>query len=58
MQMTRLNTASGYIPSYTRTKLTDTLHVTFGFRTDYEFITKSDMRTIVKDTKKIPIKKL
>lgn len=57
MQMTRLNTASGYIPSYTRTKLTDTLHETFGFRTDYEFITKSDMRTIVKNTKKIPTKK-
>lgn len=40
MQMTLLNTASGYIPSYTRTELTDSLHKTFGFRTDYEFITK------------------
>lgn len=53
MQMTLLNTASGYIPSYTRTKLTDTLHKMFGFRTDYEFITKSSMRTIIKDTKQI-----
>ncbi len=34
MQMTLLNTASGYIPSYTRTELTDSLHKTFGFRTD------------------------
>lgn len=53
MQMTLLNTASGYIPSYTRTELTDALHKTFGFRTDYEFITKSSMRTIIKDTKQI-----
>ena len=44
MQMTLLNTASGYIPSYTRTELTDSLHKTFGFRTDYEFITKASMR--------------
>ena len=56
MQMTLLNTASGYIPSYTRTELTDTLHKAFGFRTDYEFITKSSMRTIIKDTKQIKAK--
>ena len=53
MQMTLLNTASGYIPSYTRTELTDALHKTFGFRTDYEFISKSSMRSIVKETKQI-----
>ena len=53
MQMTLLNTASGYIPSYTRTELTDALHKMFGFRTDYEFITKSSMRTIIKNTKQI-----
>lgn len=51
MRMTLLNTASGYIPSYTRTELTDKLHKTFNFRTDYEFITKSSMRTIIKETK-------
>ena len=56
MQMTLLNTASGYIPSYTRTELTDSLHKTFGFRTDYEFITKSSMRTIIKETKQIKSK--
>lgn len=56
MQMTLLNTANGYIPSYTRTELTDALHKTFGFRTDYEFITKSSMRTIIKDTKQIKSK--
>ena len=32
MQMTLLNTASGYIPSYTRTELTDALHKIFDFR--------------------------
>ena len=53
MQMTLLSTASGYIPSYQRTELTDRLHKTFGFRTDYEFITKSSMRTIIKETKQV-----
>lgn len=53
MQMTLLDTVNGYIPSYTRTELTDALHKTFGFRTDYEFISKSSMRTIIKETKQI-----
>lgn len=53
MHMTLLNTASGYVPSYTRTALTDVLHKTFGFRTDYEFITKASMRSIIKKTKTI-----
>ena len=56
MQMTLLNTASGYIPSYTRTELTDALHKIFDFRTDYEFITKADMRTLIKNTKQIKSK--
>jgi transposase len=51
MRVTLLNTASGYIPSYTRTELTDALHNAFGFRTDYEFITKSAMRSLIKETK-------
>lgn len=53
MQMTFLSTASGYIPSYQRTELTDILHKTFDFRTDYEFIAKSSMRTIIKETKQV-----
>lgn len=56
MQVTLLSKASGYIPSYTRTELTDALHKTFGFRTDYEFITKADMRTLIKNTKQIKLK--
>lgn len=53
MKMTLLNTANGYVPSYTRTEITDSLHRTFGFRTDYEFIRKSTMRSIIKQTKEI-----
>lgn len=53
MKLTLLNTANGYVPSYTRTEITDTLHRTFGFRTDYEFIKKSTMRSIIKQTKEI-----
>ena len=53
MNMTLINTASSYIPSYTRTELTDALHQVFGFRTDFENITKSAMRTIIKNTKNV-----
>ncbi len=55
MKMTLLNTANGYVPSYTRTEITDSLHRTFGFRTDYEFIKKSTMRSIIKQTKEIDL---
>ena len=41
----------GYMPTYTRTKLTDQLHEACGFRTDFEFISKSQMRTIQKESK-------
>ena len=51
MNITLLSKDSGYIPSYKRMKLTDALHTAFGFRTDYEFISKADMRTIIKETK-------
>ena len=51
MNVTLLSKDSGYIPSYKRTKLTDNLHSSFGFRTDYEFMRKSTMRTIIKETK-------
>ena len=41
----------GYIPSYTRTKLTDALHENAGFRTDYELITPKPMAGIIRRTK-------
>lgn len=53
MNVTLLSKDGGYIPSYKRTKLTDGLHNTFGFRTDFEFISKASMRTIIKDTKNV-----
>ena len=52
MNMTLLSKDNGYIPAYKRTKLTDALHNTFKFRTDFEFITKSSMRSIISNTKK------
>jgi transposase len=51
MKLTLLSESSGYVPSYKRTALTDLLHETFGFRTDYEFTTKATMRNIIKNTK-------
>jgi len=41
----------GFIPLYKRDKLTDKLHEICNFRTDYEFITKKDMKTIQKKSK-------
>ena len=41
----------GFIPLYKRDKLTDKLHEICGFRTDYEFITKKDMKIIQKKSK-------
>ena len=37
---------NGYIPTYIRTDLTDDLHETFGFRTDYEINTYKDFKKI------------
>jgi transposase len=42
----------GYVPAYTRTDFTDALHDAFGFRTDYQIVTSSVMKKILKDTKK------
>lgn len=53
MQLTKLSNENGFIPSYKRTDLTDSLHDVFGFRTDFELITKATMRTIIKDTKTV-----
>lgn len=41
----------GFVPVYTRDNLTDHLHEVSGFNTDYEFITKSQMRNIQKKSK-------
>lgn len=43
--------AEGYIPTYTRTDLTDSLHTVFGFRTDTEIVPLKKMKKIFKETK-------
>lgn len=42
----------GYIPIYTRTDITDDLHESFGFRTDYGITTKKNMKKIKTASKK------
>ena len=42
----------GYIPTYTRTDLTNHLHGSAGFRTDTQIVTKQKMRSIIAQTKK------
>jgi transposase len=42
----------GYIPTYTRTDFTDALHEAFGFRTDYQIVTTTQMKKIFVVTKK------
>jgi hypothetical protein len=43
----------GYIPTYTRTDLTDDLHMIFDFRTDYEIVTDKQMKQACKRAKQI-----
>ena len=42
----------GYVPTYTRTGLTNHLHGSAGFRTDTQIVTKQKMRSIIAQTKK------
>lgn len=50
MRMTREKDI-GYKPSYTRTDLTDALHETAGFRTDYELVREKAMRGVLRKSK-------
>ena len=52
MMVARPGEKLGYMPSYTRTDLTDALHEAFGFRTDYEILTDISMKRIIRQTKK------
>ena len=42
----------GYLPTYIKTDLTNHLHGSAGFRTDYQIVTKQKMRSIIAQTKK------
>ena len=44
--------SEGYVPTYTRTDLTNHLHGSAGFRTDTQIVTKQKMRSIIAQTKK------
>ena len=50
MNMRKIND-HGYIPCYTRTALTDSLHANAGFRTDYELTTPKSMAGIIRRSK-------
>lgn len=55
-KLRKMNFASvqeqGFMPLYVRDELTDAMHKICGFNTDYEFITKSQMRNIQKKSKR------
>lgn len=42
----------GYRPMYAPNKITDALHDSFGFHTDYEILSTASMRQIIRQTKK------
>ena len=42
----------GYIPTYTRTDLTNNLHGSAGFRTDTQIVPKQKMKSIITESKK------
>jgi len=44
--------SEGYIPLYTRTDITDRLHETAGFRTDYEIVNSNHMNKLIKAGRK------
>lgn len=52
MNLVKAPENSGYIPAYTRTDITDTLHEIFGFRTDYQISTARTIRSTIGKTKK------
>lgn len=43
----------GYIPTYTRTDLTNNLHGSAGFRTDTQIVSRQKMKKIINETKNI-----
>ena len=51
MIMARPGDGQGYIPIYTRTEITDTLHEHAGFRTDYEILTDISMKKAIRISK-------
>ena len=53
MDLTKTSDGAGFIPSYTRTDLTDCLHQHAGFRTDYQIMTGRQMRSVIAQSRKV-----
>ena len=53
MNLTKTSDSAGFIPSYTRTDLTDCLHQNAGFRTDYQIMTGRQMRSVIAQSRKV-----
>lgn len=51
MTMARPQEKQGYIPVYTRSEITDLLHETAGFRTDYEILTDLSVKKAIRMSK-------
>lgn len=51
MSIFQSNNSNLYVPSYTRTQLTDDLHRWAGFETDWEIITQRSMSGIIRKSK-------
>lgn len=51
MIMARPGEKMGYTPVYTRTDITDALHETAGFRTDYQILSDVNMRKVIRASK-------
>ena len=51
MIMERPGNGQGYIPVYILTKITDALHETAGFRTDYEILSDISMKKAIRLSK-------
>ena len=51
MIMARPGDGQGYIPIYTRTEITDTLHENAGFRTDYEILSDISIKKAIRISK-------
>lgn len=49
--MQLLELEDGYLPAYDRNDITDVLHEVFGFRTDFQIISKQNLRNIIKQSK-------
>lgn len=51
-EMDFLKEKEGFIPTYTRTDITDLLHEKFGFRTDFEILSNKNLQKIYLSTQK------